>query len=46
MSGASAPELAAGAVLKESDPVPAGMVEVTGIDFDKYADRDISTIPN
>ena len=41
MGGASAPSIAADAVLKESDPVPNGMVEVNGIDFNKYDDCDI-----
>ena len=36
------PSLASEAVLKQSEPVAAGMREVDGIDFDDYVGRDIS----
>lgn len=38
----SAPSGATGAVLKSSDPVPEGAVPVKGLDFDKFADRDVT----
>lgn len=34
--------MATGAVLKPSEPVSAGMVEVSGLDFDKFAGKDIT----
>ena len=36
------PSLASEAVLKQSEPVAAGMREVDGIDFDDYVGRDIT----
>ena len=36
------PSLASEAVLKQSEPVVAGMREVDGIDFDDYVGRDIT----
>ncbi|CAK1366508.1 Deoxyhypusine synthase [Cercospora beticola] len=37
-----APAGAANAVLKPSDPVPAGAVPVKGLDFDAFADRNVT----
>ena len=44
MNGPSskAPALATDAVLKQSEPIAAGMREVDGIDFDDYAGRDMT----
>jgi deoxyhypusine synthase len=39
---ATAPAGATDAVLKPSDPVPAGSREVQGIDFNHYANRSIT----
>jgi deoxyhypusine synthase len=39
---ATAPSGATDAVLKPSDPVPAGSREVQGIDFNHYANRSIT----
>lgn len=39
---AAAPNGATDAVLKPSDPVPEGSVPVAGLDFDKYAGRDMT----
>jgi hypothetical protein len=39
-----APSAATDAVLKPSDPVPEGATEVSGIDFNQYAGRDV-TVP-
>jgi len=36
------PTLASESVLKQSEPVAAGMREVDGIDFDNYVGRDIT----
>ena len=38
----AAPSTATAAVLKPSDPLAPGMQEVSGIDFDKYAGKDIT----
>lgn len=38
----AAPNGATDAVLKPSDPVPEGSIPVVGLDFDKYAERDIT----
>jgi deoxyhypusine synthase len=38
----TAPTGAQDAVLKPSDPVPEGAVPVVGLDFDKFADRNIT----
>ena len=37
-----APSLSTDAVLKPSDPVPEGVPAVSGVDFNKYKDRDIT----
>lgn len=37
-----APALSTDAVLRPSDPVPSGMREVDGIDFDDFQGRDIT----
>lgn len=39
---AAAPSGATDAVLKPSEPVPAGAKEVQGIDFNQYANRSIT----
>lgn len=41
-SQADAPAGATQAVLKPSDPVPEGASPVIGLDFDKYAQGDVS----
>lgn len=38
----AAPSGAQDAVLKPSDPVPEGAIPVTGLDFDKFAGRNIT----
>lgn len=38
----SAPVGATGAVLKTSDPVPESAVPVKGLDFDAFADRNVT----
>lgn len=38
----AAPTGATDAVLKQSDPVPEDSVPVSGLDFDKYAKKDIT----
>lgn len=38
----SAPVGATGAVLKASDPVPESAVPVKGLDFDAFADRNVT----
>lgn len=38
----TAPSGATGAVLKPSDPVPEGAVPVKGLDFDAFADRNVT----
>ena len=38
----TAPTGAADAVLKPSDPVPEGAIPVEGLDFDHYADRNMT----
>ena len=45
MNGAlkgQAPSLSTDAVLKPSAPVPEGVQEVSGVDFNKYKDHDIT----
>ena len=45
MNGAlkeQAPSLSTDAVLKASAPVPKGVQEVSGVDFNNYKDRDIT----
>ena len=39
---AQAPSLSTDAVLKPSAPVPKGVQEVSGVDFNNYKDRDIT----
>ena len=41
-NGSAAPSAATDAVLKPSEPVPAGSREVQGIDFNRYATRSIT----
>lgn len=38
----SAPSAATDAVLKPSDPIPEGAVPVKGLDFDSFADRNVT----
>lgn len=38
----SAPATVTDAVLKPSDPVPEGAIPVQGLDFDKYAGRNVT----
>ena len=42
ISATKVPSVASDAVLKQSQPVAAGMREVDGIDFDDYVGRDIT----
>ena len=39
-----APTLSTDAVLKPSAPVPTGVQEVSGVDFNDYADHDITVV--
>lgn len=41
-SAQSVPSTVTDAVLKPSDPLPHGMTQVEGIDFDRYTDRSIT----
>lgn len=41
-AGGAPPELATGAVLQASQPVPEGAQEVRGVDFDRFQGRDIT----
>ena len=39
-----APQKSTAAILKDSAPVPDGIAQVSGIDFNDYAGRDISVL--
>lgn len=44
MSDRQVPALSKDAVLKASAPVPKGVTEVKGIDFDDYDGRDVTVV--